>query len=304
MRRGGDRIRVTAQLIDAETDNHVWAEKFDGRIEDIFDLQDAITAKVISAIEPKIRETEIARARRKRPENLTAYDFYLRALPHLASFDPEQFSKAQPLLDRAIELDAGYASAMAWGAWCRAFLYWYSWSTDPMVSAQEGVRLAELAIKADPNDPVALVAAGFATVILTHDHDRGLSEIEKSLAINPNSSLHLSFKGFTLAWCGEAEAAIVDFRNALRLSPFDSWSSLSYQGLGFAYFLLGNFSEGLDWARKSVEVTPDWIASYRPLAVNYAGLSQMDKARAAVARHMEMDPDPSLLSDGSMRTTS
>ena len=174
VRKGGQRLRVTAQLIDAATGNHIWADRYDGGLDDVFDLQDRITESVVGAIEPKLRNFEVGRALRKRPDSLDAYDYLLRASTYVAAFRKSDYEAARPLLEKAIELEPRYATALAYAAWCRAFDVFFNWSLSPAEDTAEGLRLAAAAVAADPEDPTALRIAGFSRVILAREYEAAL----------------------------------------------------------------------------------------------------------------------------------
>ena len=291
VRKGGERLRVTAQLVDATTGNHIWADRFDGKIEDIFDLQDRITESVVGAIEPKLRLSEIERARRKRPDNLDAYDYFLRALPHVAAVSRSDYEEARRLLERATEADPGYAPALAFGAWCRAFASFCGWSEDPREDVADGLHLAQAAIRADPDDAMALRAAGFATAMLMRDYDGGLALIDKSLALDPNSAFGWCVRGWVNAFAVEIGSATKDMERAIRLSPFDSWSFFFSYGMAYVLMAVDRYDEALTWERQVIQTVPDWVAGYRLSAACLAYLDRTDEARDAARRIMELDPN-------------
>ncbi len=291
VRKGGERLRVTAQLVDATTGNHIWADRFDGKIEDIFDLQDRITESVVGAIEPKLRLSEIERARRKRPDNLDAYDYFLRALPHVAAVSRSDYEEARRLLERATEADPGYAPALAFGAWCRAFASFCGWSEDPREDVADGLHLAQAAIRADPDDAMALRAAGFATAMLMRDYDGGRALIDKSLALDANSALGWCVRGWVNAFAEEIDDATKDMERAIRLSPFDSWSFLFAHGMAYVLMAVDRYDEALTWERQAIQTVPDWVAAHRLSAVCLAHLGRADEARDAARSHMELDPN-------------
>src|SRR6266851_6564344 len=188
VRRGGSRVRITGQLIEAATGSHIWADRFDGALADVFDLQDRVTANVVGAIEPKLRTAEIERAQRKPTDSLDAYDLYLRALPHFHALTVAGSDEALRLLRRAFELDPTYALAAAMAARCYAYRGAQGWAADPNGEADEAVRLAHAALDADSDDPEVLHMAGFTLAYVGGDNQSGSLLIGRSLSINPNSA--------------------------------------------------------------------------------------------------------------------
>ena len=181
VRKAGTRLRVTAQLIDALSGNHIWADRFDGRMVDVFDFQDQVTESVVGAIEPKLRQSEIQRAIRKRSDNLDAYDIVLRGLHKNSIVSKEGNDEAQKLFDAALNIDPEYAIALACGAWCRSFSVLFNWTENEKVDSSEGLRMARQAIEADPEDATTLRMAGTAIAIISRDHENARSYIDKSL---------------------------------------------------------------------------------------------------------------------------
>ena len=235
VRRAGQRLRLTVQLIEAATGNHLWADRYDGSLEDVFDFQDRIVASLVGAIEPKLRATEIARARRKRPDSLDAFDLYLQALPKVAAMSAQSFAEAIELLDRAIGLSPDYAQALAYAAYCRALRPIQGYSPDADKDFREAAELSRRALDSDPTDPVALSVAAFIAVLLRRDYQAGGDLVDRSLAINPNDARSWSHRGWISAWAGETETAMAEFENAMRLSPLDpQWGAGSKHGMASA----------------------------------------------------------------------
>ena len=187
VRRAGNKVRITGQLIDAATGAHLWADRFDGALEDVFDLQDKITASVVGAIEPTLRKVEIERARRRPVENLDAYDLYLRALPHVYAFRPDENLAGLELLRKAIDLDPAYAPALAYAAWCLEQRIVRGWPPAGDDDRERAIALARRAVAAGSEDAMALVAAGFVLVMVARDYDTGLDAVRRALKLNPGS---------------------------------------------------------------------------------------------------------------------
>jgi len=195
VRRSGDRVRVTGQLIDAFDGTHLWAERFDGRLEDIFDLQDEITSRVVGAIAPRLEAAEIERSRRNRPESLDAYDLYLRALAPVREMTREASDEALALVDLALEIDPNYAAAAGLGAWAYTLRVAQNWPMDRQAEERRGMELGLKAVQKGGNDSEALAAGGYALAALGEALHEGLSAIERAIGLNPNSAMALSHAG-------------------------------------------------------------------------------------------------------------
>src|SRR5215469_331358 len=232
LRKAGNRVRIAGQLIDTTTGAHIWAERFDGPLDDIFELQDEVASRVAGAIEPRLRSAEIERARRKPTESLDAYDLYLRALAQFWKWTAEGWREAIGLLRRALAIDPSYAPAAGLFAWCRVLQ-----TANPLASPQEadeGVRFGRQAIEAGSDDPEALWMGGWGIFILAGEHLAGLSAIEQALVLNPNCALAWNFFGWAQSFRGRSASAIEVHQRAMRLSPLDPQRWLFYGGLAQA----------------------------------------------------------------------
>jgi adenylate cyclase len=291
VRKAGGRVRLTAQLIDGASGNHLWADKFDGALEQVFDLQDQITASIIGAVEPKLRTTEIARASRKRIDSLDAFDLVLQALPKQAAMTNEGLATAIDLLDQAIALSPSYSEALAYGAWCRALRPLHGFSPDPARDFREASDLAKRALSSDPDDALALRCAGITVVLVDRDYQSGWDLMERSLRINPNAALTWGLCGWISMWAGEPERGITEFEKAIRLSPFDQWISNYSNGMAFSLNTSGQFEEGLRWARKCMQENPLWVASHRQLIAALSLNGRLAEARESADRYRTLDPN-------------
>jgi tetratricopeptide (TPR) repeat protein len=232
VRKGRDRLRITVQLVDAGIGNHLCTDEYDGAIDDVFDLQDKITAGVVGAIEPNVRRAEIERAFRKRPENLDAYDLYLQALPRVGAHSPADSIKARGLIEEALEIDPGYAAAHALAAYCHHVQYTRG-DRDPMRPAS-AVRHARAALATGTDDSTALATAAFVLAFEGRDFDTALGALDWALAINPNSALALGRAAQINVFIGNYDKAIEQAHQSIRLSPFDPLRYIPESALAFA----------------------------------------------------------------------
>ena len=290
IRKSANRIRLTAQLIDASSGDHLWADRYDGGLDEVFELQDQVVEKLIGAIEPKLRVTEIARSRRKRSESLDAFDLVLQALPKFTSMTREGFAGAIELLDRAIKLEPTYAQALGYAAWCRATRSFQGVSPDPAGDFREASLLAQRALDADPEDPIALRAAAATIVIVRKDYQGALDLVERSLDIDANSAVSWGIRGWINTWAGEWKEALEDFEKGLRLSPFDPWGPNYWVGMANCLIQADRFEEALRWARKALQQSPRWGAPYRSVITCLVLLDRLDEARAVAKEYLKLEP--------------
>lgn len=282
VRRVDRTVRVTAQLIDAHSGAHLWAEKFDGRLDDVFDFEDAITENVVGAIEPHIRMAEVRRSRRKRPESLDAYDLYLQALPLISSVDAHNYSGAIVLLERAIALDPGFASALAHACWAYGKRLG-SGKTPPGVDdAQRCIELAHRALAADSNDATVLAIAGLQLMGLEDDAERGYGIVMRAFALNPNSFLVSNFAGFAHRQHGNFGEAVACHMRALGFMPGAPEVIWCYTAIAVAHLSAGRFEEALEWALRARDVHDGLEWTQTTLAAAFAHVGCIDEARAAL----------------------
>jgi adenylate cyclase len=239
VRKSGSRLRITGQLIDALTGSHLWADRFDGGLEDVFDLQDKITESVVGAIEPTLRKVEIERARRKPAENLDAYDLYLRALPHVHAFRPDENLVGLQLLRKAIDLDTTYAPALGYATWCLEIRLMRGWPPAGQDDAGTAIGLARRAIAAGGDDALALVTGGFVLVMIARDYDTGLDAVRRALDLNPGSGFVAMLASWATVFGGNSEDALVHAERAMALSPLDPSYFLYLTAAGFGHLLSG-----------------------------------------------------------------
>jgi TolB-like protein/class 3 adenylate cyclase len=290
VRKAGNRLRITGQLIEAETGTHLWADRYDGDLEDVFALQDRITESVVGAIEPSLRLAEIARSKRKPPKDIGAYDLYLQALPHLFAIRPEPNELALNLLHRATELDPNYAPALAYLAWGYEERLTRAWGAYGDDDAGMAIALARRAIAADRDDALVLVLAGFVLVMIARDYNEGLEAVNRARELNPNIAFVTFLVGAALNICGSPEEGLACIEHAIRVSPGDPGAFFFYTAAAMAHLMCDRPAEACDLATKSARMYADWDTTYRILAPALVQLGRIDEARSAVAKLLELAP--------------
>jgi len=290
VRKASGKVRITGQLIDAITGAHIWADRFERDLTDIFALQDDVTVAVVSAIEPKLLQTEIAMAARRRPENLTAYDFFLRAMQQWYLATREGNTEAIRLAHCALELDPrfGPVAALAGNLHMQNVLQGYA--VDPQFERREAVRLARLALSIDDSDPDTLARAAAISAFMVGDSESEIEMADRAVALNPNSFWAWHCRGWVLKVAGLPEGAIRSFERAIRMSPVDPLLHRSFTGMGTALIELGRFEEAIAAGKKSLRQNPSFPTSYRCLASAFAHLGRDAEAREAAAHLLETDP--------------
>ncbi|TWC41532.1 TolB-like protein [Pseudomonas sp. SJZ079] len=290
VRKCGNKVRITGQLIDATTGTHIWAERFEGLLDDIFELQDQITESVVGAIAPQLERAEIERAKRKPTENLDAYDHYLRGMAKLHSGTREAIEEALSLFYKATELDPEFASAYGMAAWCHFWRKLNGWMSDRTREIAEGARLGRLAVELGRDDAVALTRGGHALAHLTGDLDGGIALLDRARLLNPNLAPAWFLGGTLRALRGETEAAIEHLAHATRLSPLDPEMFRMQVGMALAHFIAGRFDCASAWAEKARGNLPSLLVAVALEAASHALSGQMDKAKLAMQRLHELDP--------------
>jgi TolB-like protein len=288
VRKAGDRVRITGQLIDAGSGAHVWAERYDRKFDDVFALQDEIALSVVGAIEPSLRQAEVERVRRKRTGSLDAYDLVLRAQPDVYSGMPQPSAQALALLQRAIALDPAYALAHAFAAMCHhnRFLRAGLHEEDRAAS----IAHARSAITHGQDDALALTFAAFSIGMDGHDRAAAFAAFDAALAVSPSTALAYILGGVILGWTGDAERAIAWGERGMRLSPFDPWAFAAFHAMMLGHFQRGRHEASAEAAYKAVQTNPAHSISYMLLAAALARLGRIEQAKAAAARVLELQP--------------
>jgi len=288
VRKVHDRVRITAQLIDASTGAHVWAERYERPCDDIFALQDEIALSVVGAIAPSLRRAEIKRVNRKRPDSLDAYDLVLRAQPDVDSGMPVQVRRALTLLERAIAFEPAYALAHGNAAMCHHCLFLRAGLQE--VERAASIRHARSAIVHGQDDALALTWAGFSIGMDAHDRVAAFTALEAALAISPSSALTYILGSVMFAWGGEAERAIEWSERGLRLSPFDSWAWAAFDAQALGHFHCGRYEEAAHAAYRSVQANPAHSITHVQLTAALARLGRLEDAKTAAARVLDLHP--------------
>ncbi len=294
VRKAGSRVRITAQLIEGASGNHLWAERYDRQLEDIFEVQDEITQTVVAAIAPTIRTSEIERARRKRPDSLVAYDYVMRALPYVWALTPNASAEAVQLANEAVRLDPDFAFANALAGWSQVWQVVNGWSPSPAQAKTEGLRLARRALMLDGDDPGVLTMVGAAEMMLAHDLEAASVHIGKALVLDPNSAWAWIRSGYLHVYQGDAETALEHFGRAGRLSPYDPLNFNRYIGIALAHFVAERYEEASEWAEKSLLERSDLPWAYRVLATAQELTGKNARAHWALEKMRQQDPDISV----------
>ena len=290
VRKAAGKVRITGQLIDAATGAHLWADRFDGSIDDIFELQDQVTSSVVNAIAPKLEQAEIERVKRKPTENLDAYDHFLRGMSVLNQWTRESNREATESFCKAIELDPNFASAYGMAAWCYVWRKANGWMNDRDVEIGEATRLAKRAVELGRDDAVALSRAGHVIAYVVGDLDSATPAIERALLLNPNLASAWNFAGWTRVLRGEPEAAIEYLARSMRLSPLDQLGYSAKGSTAHAHFFLGADEDASAWADKAVQENPNYLIVNCIAAASHAFAGHQEKAVQAVSRMLQIDP--------------
>ena len=290
VRKASGKIRVTGQLIDAVTGAHIWADRFERDLTDVFALQDEVTVAVVSAIRPKLVQAEIEMATRRRPENLTAYDFCLRARQQFYLTTCEGMAEAIRLAHRALELDPGLALAAVLAGACHMLNVIFGYTIDPQFDRREAVRFLHSALSLDDSDPDTLAVAAVSRAFMVGDYESAIELADRAVGLNPNSNLAWHCRGWVFQVAGLPEESVRSFERAMRISPVDPQLPITFVGIGTAYIELRRFDEAIVAGKKALRQNPSFATAYRCLASAFAHLGRDAEARRAAARVLELDP--------------
>jgi adenylate cyclase len=290
VQKAGNRLRIIVQLIETAGGAHVWSSRFDGAIDDFFDLEDRITEQVAGALQPSIRIAEIERSRRKRPQDLGSYDFTMRAMPHVWAFEKAESARAIELLEKALAIDPAYPLALSLAGWCHAQRSVYNWAEDIAGSQAMARSLAERAAEISGDDPIILAVLG-AVHTFVRNHGTARVLLERAVALDPNSAWAWSRLGWLENYTDQPQKAIGNFERALRLSPIDPMNFNNYVGLGSSHEVAQEYEKAALFYRRALEERPNASWIYRHLASSLSGAGQIEEAKQALAEMMRYYPD-------------
>ena len=290
VRKAAGKVRISGQLIDAITGAHIWADRFERDLTDVFALQDEVTVAVVSAVQPKLLQTEIQLATRRRPENLTAYDFFLRAVPQFYLPTREGVAETLRLARRALELDPRFGFVAALAGLCHTRNVVWGYAIDPQFERKEAIRLMRLALSIDDSDPETLACAAIISAFMVSDSESEIEMADRAVALNPNSYSAWAGRGHVYRIAGLPEEAVRSFERAIRMSPADPRLHLTFVDLGYALIELRRFDEAIVAGKKAQRQSPSFVGAYRCLASAFAHLGRDAEAREAAARVLEFDP--------------
>ena len=291
VRKAANRVRITGQLIDTATGAHLWADRFDGGLEDVFDLQDQVTTNVVGAIAPTLERAEIERAKRKPTESLDAYDYFLRGMANVHQWTSDANDEALRMFRIAIELDPDFASAYGMAAWCYTWRWINRWTINRAQETAEATRLARRAVDLGTDDAVALCMGGYALAFVAHDLDGGAALIDHALSMNPNLAWGWHSSGWVRDFLGEPEVAIKHLEHGMRLSPLDPFVFRAFAGLACAHLLAGRYEESSSWAERALQRRPNLLVAIRESAASNALAGRLLKAQKAMAQLRQFDPE-------------
>jgi adenylate cyclase len=291
VRKESGKVRVTGQLIDAVTGAHIWADRFERDLTGVFALQDEVTVAVVSAIRPKLLQTEIAMAARRRPENLTAYDFYHLAIQQSQLSTREGVAEAIRLAHRALELDPRFGLVALLAGGCHMLNVVRGYANDPQFDRKEAVRLSRLALSVHDDDPETLASAAVISAYLVGDSESEIEMADRAVALNPNEFIAWNGRGWVYKIAGLPEEAVRSFERAIRMSPVDTGMlQHTFTGIGMAFVELRRFDEAIVAGKKALRQNPSHSQAYRCLASAFAHLGRDAEVREAAVRVLETDP--------------
>ena len=301
IRKSGKQVRITGQLIEAAKGGHIWADRFDGDLSDIFDLQDLVTSKVAGAIAPELERAEIARSRQKPTENLEAYDYYLRALSTTYGFTKGGNLQAYEMAMTAARADPSFALAFALAANSYVQRRAFGWSASDAEDQRDARMLVGKALELDDNNPLILAMAGQVHSFLLREVEYGASLLDRAIALDPNSASARYWAGGANMWLGKLDVATAHYNHALRVSPRDPRIFLAQVGLAMINLLNGNYEDGLAWARATVAQRSNFPNGHRAMAACLAMLGRIEEARTASAEAVRLNSRTSLINDAPWR---
>ena len=290
VRKTENRVRIMSQLIDAQTGVHVSADRFEGALDDVFDLQDRLSARVVGAIAPKLQQAEVERVRHKPTESLAAYDRFLRGVASFHAFTRESTDQALTHFQRAIELDPNFATPYGMLALCYVRRKATRWWADEAKETADGVRVARKAVKLGNDDVIALSAGGWALAYVGLELDDGIAFIDHALELGPNLAAAWMYSGWTRIFLGEHDTAIEHFAESMRMSPLDPLIVVALTGTAFGHLLAGHHEQAAKWAEQAFRQHPNYFFANVICACTRALAGRLEDARSVMARVREMNP--------------
>jgi adenylate cyclase len=290
VRKAANRVRITGQLIDAANGAHLWADRFEGSVNDIFELQDQVTASVVGAIAPKLELAEIERAKRKLTESLDAYDYYLRGTASAHQFARDANSEALRLFQRAIEIDPNFAAPYGGAVRCYAQRRANGWMADPALEIAETMRLARRAVGLGKDDAGALAWGGLGLALVGRQLDDGAAFVDQALTLNPNLATAWHVSALIRLWLGEPEVALEHEARAMRLSPLDPLIGQMQSATAWAHLSAGRCDDASSWAGRAIREMPSWVPAHIVAAASNALAGRSDAAQQAAANLRQLSP--------------
>jgi adenylate cyclase len=290
VQKAGTRLRIIVQLIETEGGAHVWSSRFDGAIDEFFDLEDRITEQVAGALQPSIRIAEIERSRRKRPQDLGSYDYTMRSMPHVWALEKQESAKALELLEKALAIDPEYPLALSLAGWCHAQRSVYNWSDNIAQSQAMARSLAERAAEMSGDDSIILAVLG-AVHTFVRNHGTARVLLERAVALDPNAAWAWGRLGWLENYADQPKKAIENFERALRLSPIDPMNFNNYAGIGSAHEVAQEYDDAAAFYRRALQERPNASWIYRNLATALSGAGRIEEAKQAFSEMMRSYPD-------------
>lgn len=290
VRRGGNQLRISSELGDAQTNSVIWADRYEGNLSELFDLQDRIATRIVWSVAPHVREAELKRALRKRPENMNAYDLVMQAIDLIYRMQYAEFSRARAMLQKAIEVDDGYASAYAYAALWQIHNINQGWANDHEADSQEAARLAAAAVERDPADGFALAILGHAKAVLFRDYAAAKEIFDRALAASPSNAMAWTLSSGVYSYTREGKQAIERAEKGLRLSPVDTQSFFYWLFLVLAHYVHGTYDEATIWGRKSMALNPRLCSNLRFLIGSFVAMGKLEEARYVAQTLLQVQP--------------
>jgi adenylate cyclase len=290
VRRGGNQLRISSELGDVQTNSVIWADRYEGNLSELFDLQDRIATRIVWSVAPHVREAELKRALRKRPENMNAYDLVMQAIDLIYRMQYAEFSRARAMLQKAIEADDNYASAYAYAALWQIHNINQGWANDHEADSQEAARLAAAAVERDPADGFALAILGHAKAVLFRDYAAAKEIFDRALTASPSNAMAWTLSSAAYSYTGEGKQAVERAEKGVRLSPVDTQSFFYWVFLAIAHYVHGTYDEAAIWGRKSMALNPRLCSNLRFLIGSFVAMGKLEEARYVAQTLLQVQP--------------